>query len=134
MRRRVFQFAKVAFLVLVGSFLCWFVWEMYTQATVGPVIEERLGFTLGTPYVQGREVKTVDYVHPGKAFADAGFSEGDIIVDDLTLGQLYRRLDQAKGQTVTIHVVDGGAGPPVHDRDVRAVAVHVPRDDETKDR
>lgn len=93
-----------------------FVWDMYTKATLSRELHRDLGFELA--YVRddafpGQSVKRFDYVAPEGVFATAGFLEGDIIVDDLWLGQFYRMLHRSRGTPVTINVVRRNDGPPL---------------------
>jgi hypothetical protein len=128
---RLFHFTLLLGSVLVFCLACLFVWDMYTKAILRPKIHRDLGFELAyvnDPAVPGRRVKRVDYVAPEGIFSRAGFVEGDIIVDDLWLGQLYRVLHRSRGTAMSLHVVQGGDGPPIAEREVRELTFTVPND------
>ena len=126
---RMFRFIILLGVAIALCLACWFAWDMYTTVILSPRIQQELGFELAYIHdatVPGRRVKRIDYVAPEEIFAKAGFVEGDIIVDDLWLGQFYRLLHRSRGTAVTIHVVSGGDGPPLGDREVRALTFTVP--------
>ena len=125
----MFRFIVLLAFVLLFCLACLFAWDIYTKVTLSRTIHRDLGFELA--YVQdaampGRSVKRVDYVAPDGIFAKAGFVEGDVIVDDLWLGQFYRWLHRSRGTAVTIRVVHGGDGPPFGEREERALTFTVP--------
>jgi hypothetical protein len=112
--------------MLVASF--W--WEMHVQSTLGPEIEERYGFEIGTPYVQAGErsveVIAIESIDAHKAFNLAGFAQWDIIVSHPSIAAIYRGLDVAPGEQVTLGVVRGWEGPPIEERPVRSLVVTAP--------
>jgi hypothetical protein len=116
---------------LLLGLLVLFVVEMALQAIVGPKVEERFGFELGSPYVMagGRqeEVPMITRVDSGGAFARAGFAEGDILVNHISKGLLYLSLSIAgSGDTRTVTVVSGGDGPRIGRRPKRRLTVVAP--------
>jgi hypothetical protein len=115
-----------AVLVVYGASVAW-----YWQKTVGEPLERELGFQHGTPYVQEdgsqwpQEVLTVESVVPGGVFDQAGFRQGDV-VRGLSINGLFQVLHRARGQQVTIRVVDGGNGRPLEQRPERTITFFVP--------
>jgi S1-C subfamily serine protease len=108
-----------------------FVAEMALQAVVGPKVEERFGFELGSPYVMagGRdeEVPVIEGVDSGGAFARAGLTRGDILVNHISKGLLYLSLSLAgTGDTRSVTVVSGGDGPKIGQRPKRRLTVVAP--------
>jgi hypothetical protein len=120
----------VAGRLLIGL-LVLFIAEMALQAIVGPKVEQRFGFELGSPYVMagGREeeVPVIERVDSGGAFARAGLAEGDILVNHISKGLLYLSLSLAgTGDTRRVTVVPGGDGPRIGRRPKRRLTVVAP--------
>jgi len=117
----------VAAFVAVAVFIT--VQTCYYQLHVGSTLAADLGFTHGSPYVRcgdgEREVFTIHSVQPGGVFAQAGFTNGDIVVG-MSITQLYRTLHRRRGGEVTVSVVDGGDGPALSERRVRQLRFRVP--------
>jgi hypothetical protein len=116
---------------LLLGFLVLFIVEMALQAIVGPKVEERFGFDLGSPSVmaggQLEEVWMIMRVDSGGAFARAGFAKGDIVVNHMSTGLLYLSLSIAgSGDTRTVTVVSGGDGPRIGRRPKRRLTVVAP--------
>jgi hypothetical protein len=116
---------------LLLGFLVLFIIESALQAIVGPKVEERFGFVLGSPYVMagGREeeVPVIERVDSGGAFARAGLAEGDILVNHVSKGLLYLSLSLAgTGATRSVTVVSGGDGPKIGQRPKRRLTVVAP--------
>ena len=107
-----------------------FIYEMWTQASLGPVVESRFGFKLGTPYVlagtESIEVMTISSVASDGAFDLAGVAEGEIVVSPERLGSFYRNLNLPAGEAVSFKLVDGGDGPPLDQRRARELVVVAP--------
>lgn len=103
---------------------CW-----YYQAHIGRKLGVDLGFKHGSPLVRcgdkDQEVFTIDSVLPGGVFAQAGFTDGDIVVG-LSITQFYRILHKQRGRELTVSVVDGGDGPTLNERQVRPLRFRVP--------
>lgn len=120
--------AGIGFLVAVVVFIT--VQEWYYQLDIGGSLDADMGFTHGSPYVQcgttRREVFTIHSVQPGGVFAQAGFTNGDIVVG-MSITQLYRTLHRGRGGEVTVSVVDGGDGPALRERRVRQLRFRVPQ-------
>ena len=117
----------VAALVAVAVFTTAQAW--YYQSHVGRALGTELGFTHGSPYVRcgqsEREVFTIHSVEPAGVFAQAGFTDGDIVVG-MSITQFYRTLHHRRGEEVTVSVVDGGDGPALSERRVRQLRFTVP--------
>jgi hypothetical protein len=117
----------VAALVAVAVFVTAQAW--YYQLHVGRALDTDLGFTHGSPYVRcgesEREVFTIHSVQPDGVFAQAGFTNGDIVVG-MSITQFYRTLHHRRGEEVTVSVVDGGDGPALSERRVRQLRFRVP--------
>jgi hypothetical protein len=116
---------------LLLGLLAVFIAEMALQAVVGPKVEERFGFELGSPYVMagGRdeEVPVIERVDSGGAFARAGLMEGDILVNHISKGLLYLSLSLAgTGDSRRVSVVSGGDGPKIGQRSKRRLTVVAP--------
>jgi hypothetical protein len=116
---------------LLLGLLVLFIAEMALQAVVGPNVEERFGFELGSPYVMagGRqeEVPMIVRVDSDGAFARAGLAKGDILVNRISKGLLYLSLSIAdSGDTRTVKVVSGGDGPSIGRRPKRRLTVVAP--------
>ncbi len=119
-------FALVVYVIAIASY------EFWIQATIGPKIEQELGFKLGTPYIEdgswlGAEVIELESFEAGSVFDEAGFIRGEIVVEPRTLGKVYRLLNGSRGKPVTITTVAGGDGEPIGDRQKRRVTFAVPR-------
>jgi hypothetical protein len=65
-------------------------------------------------------------VTPDGAAAVAGIKEGDIIVEDVWIGDLVDRFNAPSGTTAEVVIVSGGDGLPVDERQKRTVAVILP--------
>ena len=104
--------------------------EFYTQATLLPRVEPRIGAEIRGLYVLSggneREVMIFDAVRPGSAAAQAGITTGDIIVSEPSIGSLLTKLNSAPGESVTVEVVTGGKGPPINQRPRRLVTILLP--------
>jgi S1-C subfamily serine protease len=116
---------------LVLGFLALFVAEMALQGILGPRVEARYGFELGSPYVMAGgddvEVPVIERVDSGGAFARAGLVEGDILVNHISKGLLYLSLLLAgTGDTRRVTVVSGGDGPEIGQRRKRRLTVVAP--------
>lgn len=124
-------------LVVALAALCAAFWTyvplaaLYWQVWIGGPLEQELGFEYGTPYivVNGSsmiEVLTIESVVPGGVFEKAGFKNGDV-VRGLSLDELFKTLHRCRGQTATLHVVNGGNGPPLDQRSDRTMTFAVPK-------
>lgn len=100
------------------------------QGIYQPNLERDLGFSEGTAilpdsslrgYISAVEVSTVN----DGAFARAGFRAGDVLPDE-SHTSLFKKLHRHRGRTVELTVVDGGAGPPFHERPKRIIRIDVP--------
>jgi hypothetical protein len=117
--------------VLLGGVLVLFSAEMALQAVLGPKVEERFGFELGSPYVNigtpdEEEVPMIMGVDSGGPFSNAGLAEGDILVDIISHGTFYLALSvSARGDSNELTVVSRGDGP-IKERPKRRVAVVAP--------
>lgn len=125
------KWAVVVVVLFLFAYGLWiFVDEMRTQATLGPEAEARIAAKITGSYVRldGKltEVMTILSIERHGAAAKAGFREDDIIVDDLTIGDVYRKLSGRSGASVTFHVVPGGDGPPLSHRKRRKVVLILP--------
>jgi hypothetical protein len=113
------------------AFVVLFIVELALQAILGPKVEERFGFELGSPYVMagGREeeVPVIERVDSAGAFARADLAEGDILVNHISKGLLYLSLSIAgSGDTRRVTVVSGGDGPRISRRPKRRLTVVAP--------
>jgi len=120
----------VAALLLAGV-LVLFSAEMALQAVLGPRVEKRFGFKVGSPYVNAgtdeEEVPTIMRVDSGGPFARAGLAEGDILVDVISMGTFYLSLSvSGRADSTEVTVVSGGDGPRLGVRPGRRVAVVAP--------
>jgi hypothetical protein len=106
-------------------------WETYYQLVVGPVLERKLGFREGKAILPGGTIfgytasVAIVSVVPGGVFERAGFRGGEAL-PDLSHGGLFWRLQRHRGRVVELSVVDGGHGPPFHERPRRVVRFEVP--------
>jgi S1-C subfamily serine protease len=109
-----------------------FIAKTTLQAVLGPRVEERFGFELGSPYVNvgtpnEDEVPTIMRLDSAGPFARAGLTEGDILVDIISTGTFYLSLSlSAPGDSKAVTVVAGGDGPRIGVRPKRRVAVIAP--------
>lgn len=107
-----------------------FILEMSTQAALLPRVEQRIGAQIGSPYVtlgkQDREVIVFSAVKAGSPTALAGIANGDIVVEDVSIGGLCRRFDQSVGKTVVVRVTTGGNGPELDLRTHRDAKIVLP--------
>jgi hypothetical protein len=107
----------------------------YWQMTVGEPIEREFGFRIGTPIIheEGKswpsEVVSIESLRWDGVLGRAGLLEGDII-RGLSVSEVYKVLHRGRGKQVTFEVVDGGHGPPIVQRNVRAITFSVPRSGE----
>jgi hypothetical protein len=82
-------------------------------------VERNLGFsgnvemvleTADAGNVVSRSRILVTGVTVGRAFHQAGFQKGDVILTDLTPGEYYQMLEENRGGSVTVHVANGAVG------------------------
>lgn len=115
--------------LVIVSIVGFIAFEFWSQVSLGPSIEKRYGFEIGTPYVivnnQDVEVLAVLSVTPGGAFDKAGINADEIIVSH-TIGGLYRDLNENAGVLTTIEIVQGGGGLPISQRAIHNVQVAAP--------
>ncbi len=70
----------------IGVFLCLLftiALDTHKSHVIGRIergVEDDLGFRLGTPYQDGREIITLREVTPGKPMAKAGLQSGDVLL------------------------------------------------------
>ena len=118
-RTRTLTLLKRVVYIIVVSLFAWLWWVflfpnwdqlnegLYSQRKQ----EQKFGFTTDTPFVRDgtrhREVFTI-YPTEGGFMEKAGFQDGDIVLT----GDIYKLLDDFRGKTVSIRVVDGGDGAP----------------------
>jgi len=116
----------VVTIAVFGPFAC----EMWTQATLLPTVERRIGAEIRAPYVilgkRDREVITFSAVNPGGPAATAGVTSGDIVVEDVSIGELCRRLNAVKDARVVVEVAPGGNGPELDRRPHRKASILLP--------
>jgi C-terminal processing protease CtpA/Prc len=87
--------------------------DMYRGHLSGPMqdgIERDLGFRIGTPYVGGHEVVTIENVVRGKPMARAGMQSHDILIAPhyRDTRDLFDDLDRARGGTFAMTVERDG--------------------------
>jgi hypothetical protein len=130
--KKLFSIAAYTLVLLVAAFVAFGIYvsseaEEY-QVRLGKPLESDLGFAHGSPYIRidgaRQEVFTL-HPTPGGTLAAAGVRDGDIPLDFGITG-FYKHLYRNRGAEVTIRVVDGGDGPPVNQRAVRAIVFRVP--------
>ncbi len=73
-----------------------------------------------------RCVPVVKALEAGSLFHQAGFQEGDVLIDPPAPRALWRALRKAKGRPVTITVVPWIDPPSLQDRPRRRLEVRVP--------
>ncbi len=94
-------------------------------------LERDLGFRHGKailPYSgkQGhRSAVDVSCVTEDGPFARAGVRPGDVLPDE-SLTSVFKKLHRHRGKTLELAIVDGGAGPPFHERPRRIIRILVP--------
>jgi hypothetical protein len=126
--RHTSRFGAALFAVWVIYTLCA---SWYWQITVGKPIEREFGFRIGTPIIQEEgkswpsEVVSIESVRWDGVLGQAGFRDGDI-VRGLSVSKVFKVLHRGRGKQVTLEVVDGGYGPPINQRNVRAITFKVP--------
>ena len=123
--------ASILSWILVGGFVIRIMREAYYyQCVLGKPLERELGFEHGSPYIHSGdefiEVMAFENIKPGGIFDLAGIKKGDIPIDDLSITEFFRMLENARGTEVTITVVSGGDGPPLEERPARKVTFKVP--------
>ena len=121
----------------------WAVWivaeaSIY-EGLLGPGLERDLGFRHGKAilphsgmfgYISAVDVSCVTEDGP---FAKAGVRKGDVLPDE-THTNLFKKLHRHRGKTVELAIVDGGTGPPFHERPRRIVRILVPPQTTKRDR
>ena len=115
----------IAVLVVLGMFGR----ETFLYIALGATVHPKYGFSVGTPIVRAgpERVEVIQLlVKPGGLFAQAGVRDGDILLDRLTIVQLYERLNAPRGAAVGFHVVPGGDGAPIESRPRRRITVISP--------
>ena len=130
-RKMVLLLAFVAAGLLVSTtILVPFASEMWTQATLMLTVERRIGAEIRAPYVTlgktDREVITFSAVRPGGPVANAGVANVDFVVEDVSIGDLSRRLNATKGTRVSVEVAPGGNGTELDQRPRRKVSIVLP--------
>lgn len=129
-RKILLALGAVGLAAAVCGILLAFVLEMWTQATLLPIVEDRIGARIHGPYVtlgnRDREVMVFSSVVPGGAAATAGVMNDDIVAERISFGDLCRRLTAPRGTSVTVVVVPGGNGPPIEQRPHRRVSITLP--------
>ena len=97
----------------------------------GPSLERDLGFRDDTAvlpasgmrgYVSAVAVSSVSEEGP---FGRAGVRSGDVLPDESHI-TLFKKLHCHRGKIVELAIVDGGDGPPFHERPRRAIQIPVP--------
>jgi hypothetical protein len=97
----------------------------------GPSLERDLGFRDDTAilpdsgmrgYVSAVAVSSVSEEGP---FGRAGVRSGDVLPDESHIS-LFKKLHCHRGKIVELAIVDGGDGPPFHERPRRAIRIPVP--------
>jgi hypothetical protein len=133
----------VSVVALLGAgaaiFTAWTVAQAWIYVGLfGPGLERDLGFRddkaiLPTSnvfgYISAVAVKSVIAESP---FARAGIRSGDVLSDESHIS-LFKKLHHHRGETVELAIVDGGSGPPFHERPRRVVRVLVPPRHERSD-
>jgi C-terminal processing protease CtpA/Prc len=104
---------RVLVVVVVAALVLFVLAAMYRDYRNGPVqdgIERDLGFRIGTPYVDGREVITIESVVPGKPMARADVQSHDILVAPHygDTRDLFDDLNRARGGTFAMTVERDG--------------------------
>ena len=126
--------AFTLFIISVVGLVAWIIFQAnYWQLTRGGPLEQDLGFHHGSPYIRIGphkviEVMTLENLDPSGPLAQAGAKEGDIPLGGLSITGFFKMLDTSRGEQVTIILVAGGDGPPLNEREHRAVTFTVPVD------
>jgi hypothetical protein len=123
-------FAAVGALVIVP--MAYIVFEsFYYEVLLGPGLERDLGFRHGKAILPGGSIYgytasvAIESVAPGGVFHRAGFRAGDAL-PDVSHGGLFKLLHRHRGRVAELSVVDGGPGPPFHERTRRVIRFDVP--------
>ncbi len=124
-------FVIVLMLACGGSVFTRFSKEMWTQATQLPTVEQRIGASISAPDVtlggNAKEVILFSEIEAGSPAAVAGIMDGDIVIEDVSIGDLCRRFDGTKrGRQASVEIVSGGDGPPLDQRPQRRVTIILP--------
>jgi hypothetical protein len=94
----------------------------------GAELSRALGFQCEVYYPRGGDkrtgVLTIKQIRAGGVFDQAGFREGDIVVDGGGVTDFFARLENARGgEPITITVVPWKDAPPVRDRPAREIVI-----------
>jgi hypothetical protein len=84
-------------------------WENRIQRTLLPRFEQELGFTLGEAIVDGREVMSIGSVQAGGVMQQSGFLCGDLLPDYRSIGQLCIDIENARGKSFAVNVIETGS-------------------------
>ena len=98
------------------------------QVQVGGPLRQELGFSHSSPYVKcGGLTREVFTLHPATngLLYQAGVRDGDIVLN-FSITDFYRQLEQARGGTTVLQVVEGGDGPTLNERATRIITIAVP--------
>ncbi len=91
---------KVELLSLFGLFL---LTSCYNRDQANNLNQD-LGFTHHSPYIDGVEIFSLYEVEHGGVFQQAGFEKGDRIDQDLSIGEFYKKLENHRGRSLKIKV------------------------------
>jgi S1-C subfamily serine protease len=109
-RRTVAGWRLLAILLAAGL-VTRIVLDMRRSWNVGrtiPALERDLGFELGTPYLEGKEVMMITRVQPGKPMAQAGAEARDIILGYTDSRDFYQQLDRSRGDSMQMTLARAG--------------------------
>ena len=101
------------------------------QILLRPGIERDLGFRGDTAILPNRGLRgyvsavAVRSVVDDRPFGRAGIRSGDVLPDE-SHTSLFKKLHHSRGQVLELAIVDGGAGPPFHQRTRRVTRIIVP--------
>ena len=111
----------------------WFAAQALTYQTLfGPNLERDLGFREGKSILPGQQPTGLCF-GCGRHISDRRRSllcgrypcAGDVLPDE-SHTSLFKKLHRHRGRTVELAIVDGGPGPPFHERPRRFIRVVVP--------
>jgi hypothetical protein len=103
----------------------------YYQVRLRTGLEHDLGFTEGTAILPGVGLHgyvsavAIVSVTEGGVFDRAGFHAGDALPDE-SHTSFFKKLHRHRNGTLTLAVVDGGAGPAFDERPRRMIQFFVP--------
>jgi hypothetical protein len=111
--------------------LCVVAASIYYVSLRGRALEKELGFRYGSACLPSSGLAgytsslALVSVVDGGIFDRAGFRQGDVLPDESVIG-LFRTLHHRRNQVAELAVVDGGPGPPFHERPRRMIRFVLP--------